>query len=107
MTREETGLVMENKANIKQLIDSTALENLRMLLLDLTALNRLINFHQTKSSSLRIIDELPNQLVGIFMADIEMNFMPVPEPPKKGLLMLVNGFSNQAYQSLTGKRVYE
>jgi len=48
VTREETDLVMENKTNIMQLTDSTALENLRMRLLDLTALNRLMNFRQTK-----------------------------------------------------------
>jgi very-short-patch-repair endonuclease len=77
---------MENKTNIKQLTTSTALENLRMRLLDLTARNRLINFRQTKSSSLRIIDELPNQLVETLMADTEMSFKAVPEPSKEELI---------------------
>ena len=31
-------------------------------MLDLTARNRLINFRHTKGASLRIIDELPDQL---------------------------------------------
>ena len=40
-----------------------ALDNLRMRLLDLTARNRLINFRHTKGGSLRVIDELPDQLL--------------------------------------------
>ena len=38
------------------------LEKLRKKLLNLSARNRLLNFKHTKSSSLRIIDEVPNQL---------------------------------------------
>jgi len=63
-----------------------ALENLRMRLLDLTARNRLINFRHTKSGSLRIIDELPNQLVETLLAETEMRFLPVPEPTREELI---------------------
>ncbi len=63
-----------------------ALGNLRMRLLDLTARNRLINFRHTKSSSLRIIDELPDQLVETLLADTEMRFLPVPEPSRDELI---------------------
>jgi len=38
------------------------LENLRKRLLDLSLNNRLINYKATKSSSLQIIDELPDQI---------------------------------------------
>ena len=62
-----------------------ALENLRVRLLDLSARNRLINFRHTKSS-LRIIDELPNQLVKTLLADTEMRFLPVPKPTQKELI---------------------
>lgn len=64
----------------------TALENLRMRLLDLTARNRLLNFRHTKSASLRIIDELPNQLIETLLAETEMRFLSVPEPTKAELI---------------------
>jgi len=63
-----------------------ALENLRMRLLDLTARNRLINFRHTKRGSLRIIDELPNQLAETLMADTEMRFLAIPEPTEEELI---------------------
>ena len=63
-----------------------ALENLRMRLLDLTARNRLINFRHTKGGSLRIVDELPNQLVETLLADKEMRFLSIPEPTEKELI---------------------
>ena len=64
----------------------TALENIRKRLLDLTARNRLINFRHTKGSSLRVIDELPNQLAEMMMAEKEMRFLPVPEPTSEQLI---------------------
>lgn len=63
-----------------------SLENLRMRLLDLTSRNRLINFRHTKNGSLRIIDELPDQLVEILLAEKEMRFLPVPEPTREELI---------------------
>ncbi len=63
-----------------------ALENLRMRLLDLTARNRLISFRHTKSASLRIIDELPNQLVETLLADTEMRFEAISEPTEEELI---------------------
>ena len=63
-----------------------ALESLRMRLLDLTARNRLINFRHTKTRSLRIIDELPNQLVETLLADTEVRFLAIPEPTEKELI---------------------
>tara|TARA_R110001583_G_scaffold191912_1_gene357802 strand:+ start:20771 stop:26248 length:5478 start_codon:yes stop_codon:yes gene_type:complete len=63
-----------------------ALENLRMRLLDLTSRNRLINFKHSKSASLRVIDELPNQLVETLLAEQEMRFVAIPEPTEKELI---------------------
>ena len=57
-----------------------ALESLRKRLLDLTARNRLINFRHTKRGSLRVIDELPNQLTETLLKDKEMRFVPISEP---------------------------
>lgn len=69
-----------------QSLASKALENLRMRLLDLTARNRLINFRHAKTRSLRIIDELPNQLVETLLADTEARFLAIPEPTEKKLI---------------------
>ena len=63
-----------------------ALQNLRRRLLDLTARNRLINFRHTKRSNLRIIDELPDQLVETLLDDKKMRFLPVPEPSRDELI---------------------
>lgn len=63
-----------------------ALENLRMRLLDLTARNRLINLRHTKTGSLRVIDELPDQLVETLLAEKEMRFLSVPEPTRDELI---------------------
>ncbi len=76
----------------QEIIDSSregalrALENLRMRLLDLTARNSLINFRHSKKASLRIIDEMPDQLVDTLLSDKEMCFTPVPEPTEKQLI---------------------
>ncbi|MEW8051420.1 MAG: DUF4011 domain-containing anti-phage protein Hhe [Candidatus Thiodiazotropha sp.] len=71
---------------INQLPALRALENLRMRLLDLTARNRLINFRHTKAGSLRVIDELPNQLVETLLAETEMRFAAIPEPTEEELI---------------------
>ena len=62
------------------------LENLRELLLDLTTRNRLINFRHTRKGGLRVIDELPDQLVETLLDETEMHFQPVPEPSREQLL---------------------
>jgi hypothetical protein len=54
--------------------------------LDLTARNRLINFKHSRTGSLRIIDELPDQLVETLLAEKEMRFLPVPEPSREELI---------------------
>ena len=61
------------------------LGNLRTRLLDLTARNRLINYRYTKNGSLRIIDELPDQLAETLLADKEMRFEAIPEPTQDEL----------------------
>lgn len=63
-----------------------ALENLRQRLLDVTTRNRLINFRHTRKGCLRVIDELPDQLVETLLDETEMRFEPVPEPNRKQLL---------------------
>lgn len=73
---------MKNKDNN---LAYEALERLRRRLLDLTGRNRLINFRHTKGSSLRIIDEIPDQLVEHLLNENEMFFKSVPDPKEKQL----------------------
>ena len=48
----------------------TSLENMRKKLLDLTSRNRLLSFPiNAKASSLRIVDELPDQLFAALMSE--------------------------------------
>lgn len=63
-----------------------ALESLRKRLLDLTSRNPLINFRHTKGGSLRIIDELPDQLAETLLAETEMRFLPVSEPSREQII---------------------
>ncbi|AOT32539.1 hypothetical protein N444_14730 [Escherichia coli O6:H16:CFA/II str. B2C] len=65
----------------------TSLEAMRKKLLDLTSRNRLLNFPITqKGSSLRIVDELPEQLYETLCSEIPMEFAPVPDPTRAQLL---------------------
>ena len=77
---------MDHVSSSQQSQAHKALQNMRMRLLDLTARNRLINFRHTKGGSLRIIDELPNQLVETLLGDTEMRFEAVPEPTEEELI---------------------
>ena len=64
-----------------------SLEDMRKKLLDLTGRNRLLNFpiHQ-HGQTLRIIDEVPDQLFGQLTAEKEMRFVPVPSPTRDELV---------------------
>ncbi|MGL5845821.1 MAG: DUF4011 domain-containing anti-phage protein Hhe [Aeromonas veronii] len=65
----------------------TSLEAMRKKLLDLTSRNRLLNFPIThKGSSLRIVDELPDQLYETLGSETPMEFAPVPDPTRQQLL---------------------
>jgi very-short-patch-repair endonuclease len=75
---------MTNTNNSKLAFDS--LEIMRKRLLDLTLRNKLINYRHTKKQSLRIIDELPNQLAETLLSGSEMTFLAIEEPTKQELI---------------------
>jgi Cdc6-like AAA superfamily ATPase len=77
---------MTNESTAKAAAAHSALENLRLRLLDLTSRNRLISFRHTKRASLRIVDEHPDQLAEMLLADKEMRFQAVPEPSEEELI---------------------
>lgn len=66
--------------------EDRTLEGLRNKLLDLTRRNKLLNFRHTKGMSLRVIDELPDQLVETLLAQKSMQFIPVPDPKRHQLI---------------------
>ena len=56
------------------------LAHLRTRLLDLTLSNRLLQFRHG-ARTVRVIDELPDQLFARLMKGEDLEFLPVPEPP--------------------------
>lgn len=74
------------EAHKEQSLASSALDNLRTRLLDLTSRNRLINFHNPKGSSLRVVDELPDTLSDMLISEKELRFIAVPEPTERELI---------------------
>lgn len=63
-----------------------SLESVRKKLLDLSGRNALLNYKHPKASCIRLIDELPDQLVEQLQKGNELTFIPVPEPTEKQLI---------------------
>jgi hypothetical protein len=61
------------------------LERIRLRLLDLTNRNRLLNFRHAEKSSLRVVNELPDELFYKLTNNAEMLFAPVPKPPGRNV----------------------
>jgi very-short-patch-repair endonuclease len=59
------------------------LTKMRKRLLDLTARNRLLNYRYGKKSSLRVVDEFPDQLFTRLIDGKEFLFRPVPNPRRR------------------------
>ena len=73
-------------------------ELVRKNLLDLSRRNRLLNYKHPKSKCIRIIDELPNQIIEIMNARKSFTFIPVPEPKEKELIEAGYINSDQMHQ---------
>jgi len=63
-----------------------SLESLRKKLLDLSNRNTLLNYKHSKTSSIRLIDELPDQINEVLQAGKSFTFIPIPEPEEKKLI---------------------
>ncbi|MDE1464900.1 DUF4011 domain-containing anti-phage protein Hhe [Spartinivicinus poritis] len=64
-----------------------SLESVRKKLLDLSSRNSLINYRHSKSNSVRLIDELPDQIYSVLQqGDHSLTFIPVPEPSETELI---------------------
>lgn len=65
----------------------SAFEGMRQRLLDTSAgRSRLLNLDQNGRSFVRIVDELPDQLMKLLMSEKAMHIAPVPEPTSKQLV---------------------
>ncbi|MEY3880550.1 MAG: hypothetical protein RIQ94_1346 [Pseudomonadota bacterium] len=73
-----------NDSTAKFAFDS--LEAIRKRLLDLSGRNSLLNFKHPKTSCIRIIDELPNQIYDELLNGKKFIFIPVPEPTELELI---------------------
>lgn len=74
----------ETAGPIKFAFDS--LEAIRKRLLDLTSRNSLLNYRHPKSSCVRLVDELPDQIYQVLQENKKFTFIPTPEPTEKGLI---------------------
>ena len=63
-----------------------AIKELRKKLLDLSGRNVLLNYKHPKASCLRIIDELPDQVLERLAKSDEFEFSPIPEPRESELI---------------------
>ncbi|MCK5727340.1 MAG: DUF4011 domain-containing protein [Thiotrichaceae bacterium] len=72
------------ESNITFAFDS--LEALRKKLLDLTGRNSLLSYQHPQASCIRIIDELPNQIVEVLKSGESLAFLDVPEPTEQELI---------------------
>lgn len=66
----------------------SGLEKMRLRLLDLTSRNRLLNFRHTRKSSLRVVDELPDQIFQMLLEGKSLRFRAVPRPPRSRQISL-------------------
>jgi len=63
-----------------------SLESVRKKLIDLTSRNNLLNYRHSRAGSLRIIDELPDQIFEVLSEGKSFTFIPVSEPTEEELI---------------------
>lgn len=92
---------MINLSNRNTRQDSTfaheSLEAVRKKLFDLTSKNRLLNFKHPRTSSIRLIDDLPDQIVEMLMNGDAMTLLPIPDPSEEELIAA--GYINSGSKS--------
>jgi len=84
-------------------MEKKSLESVRNKLLDLSKNNSLLNYKHPKVGSIRVIDELPDQIYEVLSNKKSFSFIPVPEPKEEELLE--HGFIK--VDPDTGEKTYE
>lgn len=88
-TNDDPHLIENNTSNKNSNSNNFAfdsLESVRKKLLDLSGRNTLLNYKHPKSSSVRLIDELPDQIYEVLDSGKIFSFIPVPEPTELELI---------------------
>jgi len=85
-TSEETNSSTFESNNTSKNFAFDSLESVRKKLLDLTGRNSLLNYRHPKSSCIRLIDELPDQIYDVLESGKKFTFIPVPEPTENELI---------------------
>lgn len=92
----------ENKESSKKFAFDS-LDSIRKRLLDLTGRNSLLNFKHPKTSCIRLIDELPDQIYEVLQQGTKFTFIPVVEPTERELIdtgyIKINPQTNQRITS--------
>lgn len=90
-----------NESSKKFAFDS--LDSIRKRLLDLSGRNSLLNFRYPKTSCIRLIDELPDQIYEVLQKGAKFTFIPVAEPTERELIntgyIKINPQTNQRITS--------
>ena len=73
-----------NDSSKKFAFDS--LDSIRKRLLDLSGKNSLLNFKHPKTSCVRLIDELPDQIYEVLQGGTKFTFIPITEPTENELI---------------------
>ena len=63
-----------------------SLDSIRKRLLDLSGRNSLLNFKHPKTSCVRLIDELPDQIYEVLQEGKKFTFIPITEPTERELI---------------------
>ncbi|WP_417430964.1 DUF4011 domain-containing anti-phage protein Hhe [Kiloniella sp.] len=82
---DESGASIQ-QTSLKNEFAYSSLETLRKKLLDLTARNSLLNYKHPKVGCIRLIDELPDQIISVLQSGKALTFIPVPEPTENQLI---------------------
>ena len=76
----------ENRTNVTKEFAFDSLGAVRKKLIDLTNRNNLLNYRHPRASCIRIIDELPDQIVEVLSEEKSFTFIPVSEPTESELI---------------------
>ena len=80
-----------------------SLKSIRKRLLDLSGRNSLLNFKHPKTSCIRLIDELPDQIYEVLQQGTKFTFIPIAEPTERELIdtghIKINPQTNQRVTS--------
>jgi len=82
----KSDVVFDNTSTLNSGFAFDSLESVRKKLLDLSGRNTLLNYKHPKTSCIRLIDELPDQIISELRDDKTLTFIPVPEPTEKELI---------------------